>query len=190
MRRGKKATKTNCRHPGSLVLINGLPGSGKSTLAGALADALGFPLFSKDAYKESLWPGSVPPDAAASSALGRRALGRLWADVAAQPGPAVVESFWFARRDRDFVLADLAAARRMANLELWCDVDPAMARQRCRSRPRHPVHHPVHDDDVLWAEWAGNAGPLDLGTVLQVDTARPVDVPALSRQVGQLLGLD
>ncbi|MET4096567.1 putative kinase [Arthrobacter sp. UYCu712] len=131
----------------------------------------------------------MPPDAAESSALGRRALRRLWADIAAEPGPAVVESFWFAPRDRGFLLADLGAACRTAALELWCDVDPAVARQRCRTRTRHPVHHPGHEDELLWAEWAGNAEPLALGPVLQVDTARPVDVPGLTERVGPLLAL-
>jgi hypothetical protein len=51
------------------------------------------------------------------------------------------------------------------------------------------VHHPGHEDELLWAEWATHAGPLALGPVLHVDTAWPVDVPALAELV-VLLGGD
>ncbi len=45
------------------------------------------------------------------------------------------------------------------------------------------MHHPGHDDGLLWADWAGNAVPLAVGPVLRVDTAHPVDVPALAERV-------
>ena len=38
----------------SILLVSGAPASGKSTVARALAEALGFPLLSKDTFKESL----------------------------------------------------------------------------------------------------------------------------------------
>lgn len=170
-----------------LILVNGLPGSGKTTLARELAVALELPLFSKDACKEGLWDDVRPPGAAESTALGRRALELMWAGIAAAKGPAVVESFWFVPRDREFLRADLQGAGTMAAAELWCELDPATARQRCRNRVRHSVHHAAHDDDEVWSRWVRDAGPLGLGPVLDVSTERPVDVSALRRQLEKLL---
>ena len=173
-----------------LVLINGLPGSGKSTLARELAAALELPLYSKDAYKESLWAFAQPPDAAESSALGRQALEQMWAGIAATAGPVVVESFWLAPRDVEFLRADLRNSGRTAAAELWCVLDPATARRRCRNRERHPVHHAAHDDDEAWSRWARQAAPLGLGPVLEVNTESPVDVSPLCRKLEPLLGTD
>ena len=170
-----------------LLLVNGLPGSGKSTLARELAAALELPLFSKDAYKEDLWEDARTPGAAESTALGRRALELMWAGIAAAKGSAVVESFWFAPRDLEFLRADLRSAGRTAAAELWCVLDPATARQRCRHRERHPVHHAAHDDDAVWSRWVREARPLGLGPVLDVSTEHPVDVPPLRRQLEKLL---
>lgn len=170
-----------------LVLVNGLPGSGKSTLARDLAAALELPLFSKDACKESLWVGARAPVPAESKALGRQALELMWAGIAAEPGPAVVESFWFAPRDLEFLRADLRSAGRTAAVEVWCVLDPATARERCRTRVRHSVHHAAHGDDEVWSEWALQAAPLGLGPVLEVETGGSVDVPALIRRLDPLL---
>ena len=170
-----------------LILVNGLPGSGKTTLARELSAALELPLFSKDACKEGLWDSARPPGAAESTALGRRALELMWAGIAAASGPAVVESFWFAPRDLEYLRADLRNAGGTAAAEVWCVLDPATARQRCRNRERHPVHHAAHDDDELWSRWARQAGPLGLGPVLEVNTEGPVDVPPLCRQLETLL---
>ncbi len=166
--------------------MNGLPGSGKSTLARELAAALELPLFSKDAYKESLWARDRAPAAEESAALGRHALELMWAGIAAEPGPAVVESFWFAPRDIDFLRADLRTAGRAAAAEVRCAVDDATARQRCRSRERHPVHHAAHDDDGTWSEWVRRAAPLGLGPVLAVNTEKAVNVPQLRRRLDLL----
>ncbi|BCW66619.1 hypothetical protein NicSoilB4_13820 [Arthrobacter sp. NicSoilB4] len=170
-----------------LILVNGLPGSGKTTLARELAAALELPLFSKDAYKECLWDSARPPGAAESTALGRRALELMWAGIAAAKGPAVVESFWFAPRDLEFLRSDLRGAGRTVAAEVWCALDPAAARQRCRNRDRHPVHHAAHDDDDVWSRWVQEAGPLGLGPVLEVSTERPVDVPPVRRELDELL---
>lgn len=170
-----------------LILVNGLPGSGKSTLAREVAVTLELPLFSKDAYKEGLWDSARPPGAAESTALGRRALQLMWAGIAAAKGPAVVESFWFAPRDLEFLRADLRCAGRTAAAELRCVLDPATARQRCRNRERHPVHHAAHDDDEVWSRWVREAGPLGLGPVLDVSTEHSVDLPPLRRQLENLL---
>jgi predicted kinase len=42
-----------------LVVVGGLPGTGKSTLSGALARALGAPVFTKDQIEASLWRDGV-----------------------------------------------------------------------------------------------------------------------------------
>ena len=39
----------------TLVLISGMPATGKSTLAVELADQLGWPVFTKDTFKELLF---------------------------------------------------------------------------------------------------------------------------------------
>ncbi|WP_426998975.1 hypothetical protein [Pseudarthrobacter sp. N5] len=56
------------------------------------------------------------PTVCESSALGRNALGAMWGDIAAGPGPAVVESFWFAPRDRAFLATDIKGAGKNAPL--------------------------------------------------------------------------
>jgi predicted kinase len=79
-----------------LVLVNGLPGSGKTTLARRLSAALGIPLISKDAIKETL------TDLAPARA-GIVASERMWDLAAEANGMVVLESWWFRPRDLGFV---------------------------------------------------------------------------------------
>jgi glucokinase len=88
----------------------------------------------------------------------------------------VLESFW--RRPQ--ALVRLRALGRPL-VEVHCACPPALATARYHERVRHPGHDGVGDDEI--AGWAGDAGPLALGPVLEVDTTAPVDVDAVAAWV-------
>jgi len=162
------------------ILINGLPGSGKSALAARLTTELGWPVISKDALKEGLFETLSP-------LLGPREIGAIAADllwdVAARiRGPVILESFWFAERDGDFVTAGLERSARSRYLEVWCEVPPSLAQQRFAARRRHEVHEDRTRLDE-WESWR-RARPL-FRDHLVADTSGPTDVARLVTQILQ-----
>lgn len=173
--------------PGRLVvLVNGLPAAGKSTLAPALAAALELPLLSKDIIKETHADllGSEPPDDRSqrdwNTALGAAASETMWALLAASPVGAVLESSW--RADvRTKVMNGLRRAGVSDVIEVWCDVQPELARQRDEQRwpERHPIHGARMTDEER-SRIVSHAEPLELGPVLRVDTSGPVDIADLA----------
>lgn len=166
------------------VLVNGLPGSGKTTLARGLSRHLGLPLFSKDVIKETHADvlGTEPagwPQRRWNAALGAAASETMWSLVADAPAGAVLESAWPADV-RHFVVQGLARAGRPAVVEIWCGVPLETARRRYEARhPRHPIHGDLLTDDD-WERWRRTARPLEIGPVLRVDTAQPVDLQAIT----------
>jgi predicted kinase len=164
-----------------LVLVNGLPGAGKTTLASALAAELSVPLVSKDALKEML-ADAYP--AVPVSSFGPIAMETAWRLVGEMPGTVILESWWFRPRDLAFVKAGLERCCAAMVVEIWCDLPIDLARRRFEARVRHAVHR----DPGSWAEWAAQAGPLDVGLTLRVRTDRPVDVAALARSVLAIAG--
>ena len=153
-----------------LIIVNGLPGSGKTTLATQLAAELSLPLFRKDAIKETL--------AAAAC---------LWCSLSDAGGNAIIESPWLAHL-RPVVAQKLHELGILTHDEIWCDIPITLARERFESRAleRHWIHSESSGStDADWEMWARNAEPLGLGTVHRVDTARPVDIESLIRELGK-----
>jgi predicted kinase len=163
-----------------LVIVAGLPASGKSTLAERIASELGWPLFTKDCFKEQLYDaGSFERnqfDRSASGVLGAQATAILL-DVAStlvQAGVSVVIESNFrlhlARRDLGPLL-EFAQGR-----QVHCTLERSVLIDRSRSRFEHRERHPVHLDNVAIHELedqidAGFGEPLPLDApLLRVDT--------------------
>ena len=158
------------------VVVSGPPGSGKSTLAPVLARELALPLVAKDTIKDALLSVLPVPDVEASRQVGRGAVAAMLAVAAASPIGAVVESNFYRS------LAAGALCRLPGALvEVFCRCEPALAAERYRRRAG--TRHVGHFDGVRTAEelWNDEVGEPVAGgwPVLEVDTSRPVDIPAV-----------
>ena len=162
-----------------VVMVNGLPGSGKSSLAPRLAAQLGAACVAKDRIKEALADAVVTE----VPQLGAVAMETAWHLAAALSGMVVVDSWWFRPRDLDQARDGLVRSGAVATVEIWCDVPADLARARYVSRKRHTVHADAEKLATEWGRWAAAAEPLALSPVIRVDTARPVDLRALSDAV-------
>jgi hypothetical protein len=146
-----------------------------------LAARLGLPLFAKDTIKESLMDALGTPDVAASQRLGAAAVRTLLA-LARENGQGVLESNW-----RASVAGDDLRALNGSIVEVFCDCDPAISRERYSRRTRHPGHFDTDRvaDDALWAGEASK--PVAGGwPVVRVNTSTLVDLDALSAEISAL----
>lgn len=110
-----------------VILVNGLPGAGKPTLSRGLVERTGWPCLGKDAVEDALAP--VLPAEFPCARLGAVVMDTV-----------LVESWWFRPRDLAFARACVATCLASGVVEVWCDVDPALSRQRYAARRGSLVH--------------------------------------------------
>ena len=161
------------------VLVGGWPAAGKTTVARALASELDIAYLSKDEIKEALMDAlGAPSTVEASQELGRAAVA---ATLRAAKGcrAAVLDSTWFPRA--------LPLVHELPGpfVEIRCRVHIDLARERYRERVRDDRHlDDLRSEEELWGR---EVAPLGVGPLIEVDTAEPVDVPALADEIRSCL---
>lgn len=169
-----------------IVLVSGAPGAGKTTVAIPLAAGLGLPLLRKDDIKETLWDAlhCPPNDMEWSSRVGGAAMELLWRLAARCPAAILEANF---RPRSEYERARIAGLN--ANVvEVYCAIPPDEAIRRYAARAGQ--RHAAHVRQTLSAEFTAEFDrPFGIGTVIEIDTTRPVDIDALVRTVRQALEL-
>lgn len=168
-----------------IVLVSGAPGSGKTTLALPLAQALNFTLVAKDEIKEILYDmtDGRPNDLAYSRELGGSAWDVLW-NVAAKASDIVIDANF--RPKNPIEQANLSAIKAQI-IEVKCICPQEETIHRYNSRDAAGLRHPAHALYEITAEQVAEfEGWMGHGTLIEVDTTQPVDVPALAQQINAL----
>jgi predicted kinase len=164
-----------------LVYVSGKLGAGKTSLAYPLAAALGYSLVVKDVLKETLHDVLYDadygePDLAWSRRLGVAAWELLWT-LAAGAGDMVIEAN-FPPRSAEARGKLLGLGGSLVEVHCACPAEIAVARYNAR------VRHPVHVlKTVPLSRMDKYDTPVGIGSLVTVDTTKPVDVGAVAAEV-------
>ncbi len=172
-------------HPQKVVLISGAPGVGKTTLAGPLAVALNFTLIARDDIKETLYEAldGRPNDLEFSRKVGAASWEVLW--MLASKAPAVVLESNF--RPNHQIEQERLAGINAQFVEVHCYCPPEEIMRRFARRSAVGERHFAHPMSEITAEQIAEFdGWMGFGTLIEVDTSGPVDIPALARQINDI----
>ncbi len=165
-----------------VILVSGAPGAGKTSVAEPLAQALRFALLSKDPIKEALFDtlDDRPDDLVQSRKFSGAAIEVMLA-LAAQCPQVVLEANFHPHNARE--------RERIKNLggnivEVYCSCPPDELARRYADRAASTRHHPAHALKSLSPEMLSEYdGPVGIGTVITIDTTRPVNTEDLVRRI-------
>ncbi|NBU64237.1 MAG: ATP-binding protein [Chloroflexia bacterium] len=176
-----------------VVIVNGLPGVGKTTQARALATGLGWPLMTKDMFKESLFDSLGWSDRAWSRKLSKASMDLLfvWLESELQAGrDCVIEANFEAERDTPrFVALAARYAAQWVQVLVVCDGDTLW--QRHINRGNDGSRHPGHQEAAVALELrdrllTGRVDPLLLeAPCIELDTTdlTNIDMVTVLQQV-------
>ncbi|HEX2492184.1 MAG TPA: ATP-binding protein [Steroidobacter sp.] len=152
------------------LLVCGPPCAGKSTAARRLRDALGWPLLTKDGFKEALFESLGWSDRAWSKQLSGASYAVMFnmARELAGAGQSFVLEGNFRWAETQTHFASLAAVRKIRFVQVFCTAEPEILIQRWRVRVERSERHPGHVDFDSTAEIeaelrARGSAPLPVG---------------------------
>lgn len=163
-----------------LIVVCGLPATGKSSLAVELRDALGWPLFAKDQFKELLYDATDQGEEAytreTSTIVGKQSIALLLM-VARELLEANVSCIVEANFLPNLALDDLGPLLAISNgRQVHCNVHGDLVLERYRGRAQAGERHPVHVDvgaepELIERIETGGGEPLPLDIpLLEVDS--------------------
>lgn len=174
-----------------LIIVSGASASGKTYLAEQLRDALGYPLFAKDTFKEAMMDETPPESREQSAAIGRHAWPALFTAAELVMGHLaglILEANFYAV----FHTAKLQEFAGGADAVLIrCTADRATTEARIEARRGDPERHEGHFDqegiDILVRQIESGTHVIELEDVpmIDVDTSEDggMDLEALVRQI-------
>lgn len=184
----------------SLILIQGLPATGKTTLGKQVAESLGIPFFSRDAYKELLFDVIGEGDGTVdwSRKLGASSFEVVYLTLEAifkSGSSCVVETYWEAKFAEPR-LKELLSQYDIHCIQIFCKAGSDELARRFEERAnttRHAAHMDVQRIEMGSHEQVFDVNnernkPLDIPCdLIEIDTSdlTTLDLPSIIEKIKQ-----